>query len=131
MEARMKFPFRKTLAFGALLQAGGAQAAEPPAEAAQQIEHLIDFVINSPCRFIRNGTEYDGPAAADHVRQKYEYYRDRDRVHSVEDFIDLAATKSALSGKPYQIRCPGQPVAPAADWLRAELQAYRAKTGGN
>ena len=97
----------------------------------QQIEHLIDFIRQSPCAFIRNGKDYDGAAAADHVQQKYEYYRDRRRIRTVDDFIDLAATKSALSGKPYQIRCPGQPVAPAADWLRAELQAYRAKTGGN
>lgn len=97
----------------------------------QQIDHLIDFIQESPCVFIRNGTEYDGKAAADHVRQKYEYYRDRNRIRSVEDFINLAATKSALSGKPYQIRCPGQQVAPAADWLRGELQGLRAKTGGN
>ena len=97
----------------------------------QQIEHLIDFIQDSPCIFIRNGTGYDGAKAADHVRQKYEYYRNRDRIHSVEDFIDLAATKSALSGKPYQVRCPGQPVGPAADWLRAELVKIRAKTGGD
>ena len=108
-----------------------ADAESPSMTLVQQIEHLIDFIRDSPCAFIRNGTEYDGSTAADHVRQKYAYYRDRDRIRSVEDFIDLAATKSALSGKPYQIRCPGQPVAPAADWLRAELQAYRAKTGGN
>jgi hypothetical protein len=108
-----------------------AYAESPSMTLAQQIDHLIGFIEESPCGFIRNGTEYDGAAAADHVRQKYVYYRDRDRIHSVEDFIDLAATKSALSGKPYQIRCPGQPVRPAAAWLRAELQSLRAKAGGN
>ena len=128
----MKFSFGKTLALGALLQAASpVQAAEPPAAVVEQIKQLLDFVATSSCIFIRNGTEYDGATAAQHVQQKYEYFRDRDRIHSVEDFIDLAATKSALSGKPYQIRCPGQPVAPAADWLRAELRTLDAKSGGN
>ncbi len=65
------------------------------------------------------------------MQQKYEYYRDRGRIRTVEDFIDLAATKSALSGKPYQIRCPGQAITPAPDWLRAELPGIRAKTGSD
>ena len=126
----MKIGRRAALALCALLPST-AYAESSSMNLVQQIGHLIDFIRESPCAFIRNGTEYDGAAAADHVRQKYEYYRDRDRIRSVDDFIDLAATKSAFSGKPYLIRCPGQPVAPAADWLRAELQAYRAKTGGN
>lgn len=106
-------------------------AESPTVNLAQEIESLIDFIRESPCIFIRNGTEYDGARAADHVQQKYEYYRDRNRIRSVEDFIDLAATKSALSGRPYQIRCPGQAAAPAADWLRAELPRIRAKTGND
>jgi hypothetical protein len=121
---------RAALALWALLPSA-AYAESPSMTLAQQIEHLIDFIRESPCVFIRNGTDYDGATAANHVRQKYEYYRERGSIHSTEDFIDLAATKSAFSGKPYQIRCPGQPVKPAADWLRAELQSYRAKTGGN
>ena len=104
-----------------------ARAESPPMTLTQQIESLIQFIRDSPCTFIRNGTEYDGATAADHVRQKYEYLRDRDRIRTVDDFIDLTATKSALSGKPYQIRCPGQAVLPAADWLRAELR----KSGGD
>jgi hypothetical protein len=121
---------RAAMALLALLPST-TRAESPAMTLAEEIEHLIAFIRNSPCVFIRNGAEYDGATAADHVRQKYEYYRDRDRIHSVEDFIDLAATRSALSGKPYRIRCPGKPAGPAADWLRAELPRIRAETGGD
>ena len=102
-----------------------ASAQQPDDDVTAQIAHLIAFVRASPCGFIRNGTRHDGPQAAEHIREKYEYFRRR--IHSTEDFIDLAATKSALSGRPYQVECPGQSVVSAADWLRAELQRHRAR----
>lgn len=119
----MKLRLLPALAFVALLPAQ-AQADGPSAQAIRQIDHLIAFIEASPCAFIRNGTEYDGPAAADHIRAKYRYYRDR--IRSAEDFIDRTATRSELSGRPYQVHCPGAPVLPAADWLRLELLNYRA-----
>jgi len=89
-----------------------------------EIAHLIDFVRHSPCTFIRNGSEYPGGEAADHIQAKYEHFKDE--IKTVEDFITRAASKSLLSGKPYEVRCDGKTV-PAADWIRTEDAAYRAK----
>jgi hypothetical protein len=45
----------------------------------------------------------------------------------VEDFIERAASKSILSGEPYRVRCADGKTVPAADWIRAEDSAYRAR----
>jgi hypothetical protein len=89
-----------------------------------EIAYLIDFIRHSSCTFIRNGSEYTGNEAADHVQAKYDYYKDQ--IETVDDFIDRAATKSELSGKPYTVRCEGKTM-PAADWIRAEDAAHRAQ----
>ena len=89
-----------------------------------EIAHLIDFVRRSSCTFIRNGSEYRGGDAADHIQAKYEHFKDE--IHTVEDFIDRAASKSLMSGEPYEVRCAGK-MMPAADWIRAEDAVYRSK----
>jgi hypothetical protein len=94
-----------------------------------EIAHLIDFVRHSSCTFIRNGSEYDGAAAADHVKAKYDYYKSD--IRTVEDFIERAASKSMLSGKPYEVRCADGRIIPAADWIRAEDSAYRSRRTGD
>lgn len=103
-----------------------AAFADPSSEVLGEIDYLIALIRTSPCVFIRNGEDYDGPAAADHIREKFDYFRDR--IDTAEDFIARAASKSELSGRPYQVRCPGQETLAAADWLQAELRAHRAKT---
>ncbi len=113
----------------ALALCGAATAQDPPASVEAQIDGLIAYIEASPCSFIRNGTAYGGADAAVHIRDKYDYYRDR--IHTAVDFIDLAATRSALSGQLYRVACPGQSTIPSAQWLRAELAAQQAKTGGN
>lgn len=100
----------------------------PPAEATSaeaEIDHLLAFIAASPCVFIRNGVSYDGAAAVDHIKDKYDYYREE--IHSAEDFIALAASKSALSGKPYLVTCDGA-TEPAADWIVRELSAFRQRS---
>lgn len=112
----------KGFAIAALMLCAPALAASPQAE----IEHLLGFIAASPCSFIRNGAAYDGTAAVAHIKDKYDYYRED--IHSAEDFIALAATKSALSGKPYLVTC-GATTEPAADWIGRELGAYRRNSG--
>jgi hypothetical protein len=97
-----------------------------PARAAtpvEEIDHLLAFIAGSSCVFIRNGAEYRGPDAADHIRKKYDHFRDE--IASAEDFIRLSATKSELSGRPYDVRCGSDAAIPAAEWLRMELAAFR------
>jgi hypothetical protein len=89
---------------------------------AEEIDHLLAFITASPCAFIRNGVSYEGKAAVDHIKDKYEHYRDD--IHSAEDFIARAATKSELSGKPYLVQCDADTM-PAADWLKKELATFR------
>ena len=88
-----------------------------------EIAHLLDFIRSSSCTFIRNEEEHSGKAAADHIEDKYDYYRDE--IKTVEDFIERAASRSSMSGKPYQVRCDGKTM-PAADWLRGEHANYQA-----
>jgi len=88
-----------------------------------EIAALIDAVRGSPCQFLRNGDPHSGAEAAEHIVAKYRHFKDE--VASAEDFIDRAASRSLLSGRPYEIACPGQPVMKAADWLRAKLLELR------
>jgi hypothetical protein len=97
----------------------------PPASArsiSEEIDHLLSFIAASPCAFIRNGVSYGGEQAVAHIRDKYDHYRSD--IHSTEDFIALAATKSEMSGRPYLVQCDTATM-PAADWLKKELAAFR------
>jgi hypothetical protein len=91
--------FFKAFAFAALVFCAppSALAAGPEAE----IDHLLNFIAASPCAFIRNGVAYDGAQAVDHIKGKYDHYRSD--IQSAEDFVALAATKSAINGKPYLV----------------------------
>ena len=98
--------------------------AEPASqsESAAAIEHLLDSVAASELQFMRNGKAHSGTEAAEHMRRKYNHFDDR--IRSADDFIDLAATKSMISGKKYTVSTAGGEMA-TADWLRAVLADYR------
>jgi hypothetical protein len=89
------------------------------------IAYLIDYVARSDLTFVRNGQEYTGKQAADHMRQKWTYFRTK--IKTPEDFILLAATKSELSGKLYLVRLDGKE-RPAGEWLAKVLAEYRKKS---
>lgn len=108
---------------GFVAVAGSAQAQTAP-QAAREIQGLLDFVERSECRFVRNGTEYPAPQAREHLEKKLNYLEGKNLVSSAEDFIDLAATKSSMSGKAYEVRCPAGSQ-PASAWLKTELQRQR------
>ena len=110
----------------ALLLLSLSALADVPPEQQAEVEHLIDTLANSECVMIRNGKAHDGEEAADHVRRKYEHFRDE--IDSTEDFIAYSATRSLISGRAYQVQCPGEDPQPSAEWLLAELEDYRATT---
>ncbi|MFJ4384877.1 DUF5329 domain-containing protein [Pseudomonas sp. NPDC089408] len=93
-------------------------------QTAAEIRGLLEFVEKSDCTFIRNGAEYSGPRARAHLEQKLNYLESKNRVKSAEDFIDLAATKSSMSGRAYEVRC-SEGKEPAGIWLHRELQRER------
>ena len=89
----------------ALAQAETSTASTVPSvpTEAQKIQMLIHNIeVMKDARFVRNGSDYDGAAAADHLRLKLRHAGDR--IKTAQDFITYLATGSSFSGKPYLIR---------------------------
>ena len=87
----------------------------------------IDFLISSVenltgAVFIRNGSEHDGKAAAEHLRLKLK--NAGDRVQTVDDFIRLCASKSYFTGKPYMIRLSNGKTIKSEEYFREKLKEY-------
>jgi hypothetical protein len=97
--------------------------ADVPATQSAEVQHLLSFVATSNCSLIRNGSRHDASEAVAHIRKKYDYFRAE--IHSTEEFIAYAATRSTLSGQVYRVECPGRPVIDSAQWLLQELARYR------
>lgn len=96
-----------------------------PQTEAQKIEALIQAVADlQDAVFIRNGTEHDPKAAADHLRLKWK--NAGRRVKTAPEFIQYCATGSSLSGKPYEIRFKDGRTALSRDWLWTELKRMEA-----
>jgi hypothetical protein len=100
--------------------------AQAPATAQREVGHLLDQVARPDCQFNRNGTWYSGPAAREHLKQKYEYLVKRNQVPNAEAFIERAATSSSATGTAYQVRCGRDAATASGPWLTAELRRYRA-----
>lgn len=90
-----------------------------------EIDHLINYIQSSECIFIRNGKNYSPDEAIEHIKKKYEYFRNR--IDSTEQFIELCATKSTMSNKPYLINCREEEVVECGIWLLRELKRFRLK----
>ena len=118
----------RALATLALLSAGPfpATGAQPQPFVRAEIEYLLQSIGTSPCLFFRNGSWYDGPSARAHLRTKYDYLAARNLIATAEDFIDKAATRSSVSGEPYEVRCGNDPEVETRVWLRAVLARHRA-----
>jgi hypothetical protein len=88
------------------------------AEAAEQvkIDASLGRMEKSDLIFIRNGSEYAGKAAADHMRSKLKHAGDA--VRTFEDFVEKIATKSSMSGKPYLVKFKDGSTVELAKWLR-------------
>ena len=116
---------RAGLALAALGFASLGGAAPSPGTS-QEVEHLLNFVLNSGCQFYRNGSWYDAKRGEEHLRSKYDYLVKHDEINAAEEFIDKAASKSSLSGLAYQVQCDGNDPITSAQWLRQELIRFRA-----
>jgi hypothetical protein len=104
-----------------LLSSANAASTDDPLLPA--INHLLTYVEESNCVFIRNGKEYNSKDAAKHIKRKYDSLMFD--IKTPEEFIELAASKSTLNGQPYFVRCVDHSPEPSADWLRKELSNYR------
>ena len=97
--------------------------ADVPPEQKNEVDHLLIFVKNSDCILNRNGSEHSGTKAVKHIKKKYDYFIDD--ISTTEEFIKYSATKSTMSGKFYEISCPGEKVITTKTWLLDELRRYR------
>ena len=91
----------------------------------QEITHLLNFIENSGCIFIRNNKRYDGKRARDHLNTKYQYIQKRETNVSAEQFIQYAASQSSLSKKPYTVQCGSADPILSDQWLSRELNQFR------
>jgi len=106
-----------------------AGTATPSANTQAEIAHLLSYLETSRCEFYRNGSWHDSKAARAHLEKKKNYLVNRNLIGSAEDFIEKAATASSVSDEKYQVRCRPNPSAPTGEWLRAELERFRAARG--
>jgi hypothetical protein len=90
-----------------------------------EINHLLNFIKNSPCEINRNGQYHKGNDAISHIKKKYDYFRDD--ISTTEEFIKYSATKSTMSGKYYLVRCGNGRAVKTKAWLLNELKSFREK----
>lgn len=86
----------------------------------QKIEKLIAYIENSNAKFIRNGSEYIAKEAAEHIRMKRR--KAGTKIKTAKDFIDHIASKSYMSGEPYQMKFSNGSIKNTRDILYHELK---------
>jgi hypothetical protein len=98
----------------------GHPAIAPAKTDAETIESLLAHIETmTGAVFIRNGDEHGAKEAARHLRRKWE--RAGGFCDTVDSFIENCATRSFLTGRPYQIRIADGPPMPLAEFLRRLL----------
>jgi hypothetical protein len=90
-----------------------------------EIEHLLNRLETSGCKFKRNGSWHAGSDASVHIRKKYEYLLEKKQLKTTESFIVKAASESSSSGKPYEVQCESKPSVLSYIWFTNELNIYR------
>jgi hypothetical protein len=98
-----------------------------PAPAHAEVIALLRALGNSNCEFFRNGSWYDSAKAESHLKRKFDYVERKGLATSADQFIESAASRSSTSGDDYQVRCPGSPPEPSAEWLERKLEQIRAR----
>jgi Family of unknown function (DUF5329) len=112
-----------------IFAAAGASAALSPA-ARTEIDDLMSRVEASECKFNRNGSWYTAAEAKSHLLSKLKYLEDVGVVQTTEQFIELAASSSSTTGRPYLVKCGSVAAVESGEWLRSQLQVLRSAKRG-
>jgi hypothetical protein len=115
------------LIFNVAPAAQHAGAAELPANSRAEIEYLLAQLGKSDCEFNRNGSWYSAVEAREHLTMKFDYLARKNLLGSSEDFIELGASKSSMSGQAYQVKCVNAKPVDSAQWLNGALRQYRSQ----
>jgi hypothetical protein len=118
-------PLPALLALIAAVVLASSSVAAPPPIAQVETDYLLQLVEQSGCEFYRNGSAYDARRAAAHLRDKYAALNASGKITTAEDFIEKVATKSSLTGRPYEVVCAGHARVTSAQWLRDALVRFR------
>jgi hypothetical protein len=103
------------------LMALRAVAAAPPPHEQSRIDKLISFVeAQKGMKFVRNGTEYECSDAAKFLRGKLVSMGDD--IKTAREFIERIASKSSMSGKPYEVKFADGKTMLASKFLGDELK---------
>jgi hypothetical protein len=102
-----------------------ATAAPLSPAARAEIDGLLVRLVASGCEFNRNGSWYTAAEAKSHLLQKLKYLEDRGMVQTTEQFVEMAASRSSISGQPYLVRCGSSGPVQSGQWLRSELHDLR------
>jgi len=113
-----------TLAVATSLEAAPAS---PPVRA--EIDALLARLQSSECAFYRNGSWHSAAEAKAHLLRKLKALESRNAVQSTEQFIELGASTSSVSGKPYLVRCGNSAAVESRRWLYTELTEIRSSDG--
>ena len=101
-------------------------AAATDASVRLELQTLLTHLGTSSCHFNRNGEWHAAKDAQEHLLQKLNYIEARRDLKNTEEFIELAASTSSMSGQPYLVRCASAAPVHSAVWLRARLAQMRA-----
>ena len=119
--------------FAVLFLTSLAASADGPVKPSENSESAIQFLLqhvaDSGLIFIRNSDRHDAADAAEHMNNKYEYFRDK--IKTPEDFIQRCASKSLLSGKPYRVVLENGEEVRTDEWLLRALTDYRRGQGSS
>lgn len=122
-----RWPLRAILVLFLALAFAPALRADPlPSASRAEIDALLVRLQVSGCSFNRNGAWHSATEARSHLLRKLEYLERKHAVHSTEQFIELAASASSVSGRPYRVRCGNDAPVESRVWLTSELHALRA-----
>ena len=90
--------------------------------------YLLQYVRNSEVVFIRNNREHTAHEAEDHMRKKYQHFKEQ--IKTPEDFIQFTGTMSLLSGRRYRVRLKNGKTMLSQKWLEVALEEYRKRNSG-
>jgi len=107
-----------------LLACASLAAAAPSADEHQRIQTLIQRVEKmTTMSFLRNGTAHTAAEAAQHMQAKYAHFKNK--IATAEDFVDLCASRSEMTGKPYMVKMGDAAPVEAGAFLKDELRTLR------
>jgi hypothetical protein len=117
-----RFAAISTALLGLATIALATRADELPAAEKARIEKLIEHIKGlKDAVFVRNDVEYDAATAARFLQGKWD--ANAAEIRTAEQFIDIAASVSSTTGKPYRIRFKDGKEFKSGDYLKKRLKA--------